>query len=263
MSPTPLGPTDLVLAASLLLYALAISWRRGLGLEGTILWSALRALVQLSLLGLGLKLVIQANSPWVVCGVLLGMTLLGADAARRRVRRSLPGAWTICLAGIAAAVAGALPIVVLVIMRPTPWFDPRIVVPIGGLLVGSTMTGTAIALDRLLAEVSRGQGRIEAALALGATPAQAARSAVADATQASMIAPINNMVIQGLIQVPGVTVGLLLANVDPEDGVRYSLVVSYSIVSSVAITSTVTSALGARQLFTARGQLRREVLDSH
>jgi putative ABC transport system permease protein len=76
-----------------------------------------------------------------------------------------------------------------------------------------------------------------------------------------MIAPINHLMIVGLIQVPGVTTGLLLANQDPELGVRYQLVISYAIVSCVAITATVTARLAARQLFTARAQLRHDLLE--
>jgi putative ABC transport system permease protein len=261
VSAVPLGPTDALLASAVLAYAVALSWRQGLGLEGTIAWGALRALVQLSLLGWVLTRVIQADSPLIVGLVLLVMALLGGAAARQRIKRPLPHAQAICFAGIASAAALVLPVMLVLVLRPHPWFSPQLVVPIGGLVIGSTMTGTFVALDRLLAEAARRRAQIEAALALGATPRQAARACVAQATQAAMIAPINNLMITGLIQIPGVTTGLVIAGADPELGVRYSLVVSYAIVSSVAITATVTSALGARQLFTARGQLRHDVLD--
>jgi putative ABC transport system permease protein len=249
---------DCLLAVTLLGYAFALSLGRGLRLERTLAWGAARAFAQLSLLGLVLRWVIEADSPWVVVGVLLAMSIFAADGARRRVKRSVPRARLICFAGIAAAALGVLPVVVFVVLRPVPWFAPHHVVPIGGLLIGSTMTGTALALERLTSEAHARRAQLEAALALGATPRQAVRAAASEAIHAAMIAPINHLMITGLIQIPGVTTGLLLAKQDPELGVRYQLVISYAIVSSVAITATVTAALASRELFTARGQLRPE-----
>lgn len=251
---------DCLLALTILGYAFALSWHGRLGLGTTLAWGAARAFVQLTLLGVVLRLIIDARSPWVVLGVLGVMAMLAADGARRRVKLALPWARVICFAGIAAAALGVLPLVVLVVLRPEPWFAPQHVVPVGGLIIGSTMTGTSLALERLLSEVQTRRGQIETALALGATPRQAAREAMGHAIQAAMIAPINHLMIVGLIQIPGVTTGLLLANQDPQLGVRYQLVISYAIVSAVAITATVVARLAARELFTPRGQLRTELL---
>lgn len=258
-----LTPLDCLLATTILGYAFALSWQGGLGLGRTIAWGAARAFVQLTLLGFVLRLILDANSAWVVLLVLLAMSLLAADGARRRVKRSVPPlARAICFAGIAGAAVGVLPLVIFVVLRPDPWFAPHHVVPIGGLLIGSTMTGTALALDRLLSEAQSRRAQIETALALGATPSEAARRAMGEAIQAAMIAPINHLMIVGLIQIPGVTTGLLLAKQDPQLGVRYQLVISYAIVSAVAITATITARLVMRELFTARGQLRVELLET-
>jgi len=256
-----LTPLDCLLATTILGYAFALSWHGGLGLGRTIAWGAARAFVQLTALGFALRLIIDANSPWIVLLVLLVMSLLAADGARRRVKRTVPWARALCFAGIAGAVLGVLPLVIFVVLRPDPWFAPQHVVPVGGLLIGSTMTGTSIALDRLLSEAQARRAQIETALALGATPREAARAALSAAIQAAMIAPINHLMIVGLIQIPGVTTGLLLADQDPGTASRYQLVISYAIVSSVAITAAITARLVMRELFTARGQLRVELLE--
>lgn len=255
-----LTPLDCLLAVTILGYAFALSWHGRLGLGRTIAWGAARAFVQLTLLGVALSLINEARSPWVVVGVLAAMAALAADGARRRVKIGIPWARAVCLAGIAASALGVLPLVIFVVLRPDPWFAPHHVVPVGGLIIGSTMTGTSVALERLLSEVQARRGQIETALALGATPGQAARDATRNAMQAAMIAPINHLMIVGLIQIPGVTTGLVLANQDPQLGVRYQLVISYAIVSAVAITATVSARLAARELFTPRGQLRTELL---
>lgn len=261
MSFRELTPLDCLLAVTILGYAFALSWQGGLGLGRTIAWGAARAFAQLTALGFALQLIIDANSPWVVLLVLVVMSLLAADGARRRVRWSVPWARTICLAGIIGATVGVLPLVIFVVLRPDPWFAPHHVVPVGGLLIGSTMTGTSLALDRLLSEAQARRAQIETALALGATPREAARAALGEAIQAAMIAPINHLMIVGLIQIPGVTTGLLLAKQDPQPSVRYQLVISYAIVSAVAITAAITGRLAMRELFTARGQLRGELLE--
>lgn len=256
-----LTPLDCLLAVTILGYAFALSWTGGLGLGRTLAWGATRAFVQLTLLGLVLEAIISVRSPLVVLLVLLGMSLLAADGARRRVKRAMPRARIICFAGIAGAALGVLPLVILVVLRPDPWFAPQHVVPVGGLIIGSTMTGTALALDRLLSEAHARRAQIEAALALGARPREAARLAVGEAIHAAMIAPINHLMIVGLIQIPGVTTGLILAGEDPQLGVRYQLVISYAVVSAVAITAAITAHLATRELFTARGQLRLDVLE--
>lgn len=270
----PLGLTDALLATSLLGYALAISVWGQLGLTKQIAWGALRSFLQLAVLGLVLGFVLRQRSPWVVVGVLLVMVLLAADGARRRVARPCPHGRLICFAGIATAVVLVLPLVVLLVLRPdgsapgveadwaSRWFSPKVVIPLGGLLVGSTMTGTALALDRLLGEARARQGQLEAALALGATPAQASKGTLGEAIRAAMIAPLNHLTIVGLIQIPGVTTGLVLAGQDAAVGVVYQLIVSYAVVSSVSIASTVTARLAMRQLFTPRGQLRAELLEA-
>lgn len=267
-SPTipELGWIDALLATSLLGYAVTLSVWGQLGLTRQLVWGALRAFVQLGLLGLVLGFVLRQTSPWVVLGVLLLMVLLGADGARRRVARPCPRGRLICFVGIGTAVTLVLPLVVLLVLRTTPeprdWLSAKVVVPLGGLLVGSTMTGTALALERLLGEARARQGQLEAALALGATPAQAARGTVGEAIRAAMIAPLNHLTIVGLIQIPGVATGLVLAGQDAHIGVIFQLIVSYAVVSGVTIASSVTARLAMRQLFTARGQLRAELLEA-
>lgn len=260
-----LGWVDALLATSLLGYALTLSVWGQLGLTRQLVWGALRAFVQLGLLGLVLGVVLRQTSPWVVLGVLLLMVLLGADGARRRVARPCPHGRLICFVGIGTAVTLVLPLVVLLVLRtsePRGWLPAQVVVPLGGLLVGSTMTGTALALERLLGEARARQGQLEAALALGATPAQAARGTVGEAIRAAMIAPLNHLTIVGLIQIPGVATGLVLAGQDAHIGVIFQLIVSYAVVSGVTIASSVTARLAMRQLFTARGQLRSELLEA-
>lgn len=258
---TDLTPRDWVLATSLIGHALALSWAQGLRLERTILWGALRAFAQLALVGLALGWVLAQRSPWIVVGLLLLMALLAADGARRRVAVAVPRSRRIVFTAIVAASCAVLPIVVLVVLRLDPWWSPTHLVPIGGLLIGAVMTGSSLALDRLVGEVRARRAEVEAAVALGATPAQAARPAVTQAIQAGMIAPINHLMIVGLIQIPGVTTGLILAGQDPSVGTGYQLVITYSIVSCVSIGATITARLAARELFTPRGQLRAELLD--
>lgn len=260
--PTRLAPLDWVLATTLLGYALALSLAQGLRLERTIAWGALRAFAQLALVGLALGWVLAQRSPWVVVGVLLLMALLAADGARRRVSLAVPRSRRIIFIAIAAAACAVLPLIVLVVLRLDPWWEPAHLVPIGGLLIGSVMTGSSLALDRLVGEVRARRAEVEAAVALGATAPQAARPAVAAAIHAAMIAPINHLMIVGVIQIPGVTTGLILAGQDPALGAGYQLVISYGIVSCVTIGATVTARLAARELFTPRGQLRAELLDA-
>ena len=155
-----------------------------------------------------------------------------------------------------------------ILMRCLAWpvakDDRSLIIPVIECQPSCTPIEAVAVADHQYLGTLAGQSRraqIETALALGATPREAARAALSAAIQAAMIAPINHLMIVGLIQIPGVTTGLLLADQDPGTASRYQLVISYAIVSSVAITAAITARLVMRELFTARGQLRVELLE--
>jgi putative ABC transport system permease protein len=124
------------------------------------------------------------------------------------------------------------------------------------MVVGNSMTASAVALDRLGDEVHSHAREIEATLALGATSTEAARPIVRRSLRSGMIALIDSTKTTGLIFFPGTMVGMLLAGADPEDAVRLQLILLYTLLGSVALAGLISITLAYRNFFTPAHQLR-------
>jgi putative ABC transport system permease protein len=241
-------------AASLVLVALAIAisrWRQA-DLERDIGVATVRSIVQLTLVGYAIKLIFEADTIWLVLGLLSVMVLFGALTARSRAK-SVPGAfWPLLIALAVAAVSTLGLVVALGIFEATP----RYLVPVGGMVIGNAMTASAVALNRLGDEVDDSRARIEATLALGATAREAALPIVRRALRSGMITLVDSTKTTGLIFFPGTMVGMLLAGADPTDAVRLQLIVLYTLLGSVAIAGLLATNLAYRNFFTPAQQLR-------
>jgi putative ABC transport system permease protein len=134
--------------------------------------------------------------------------------------------------------------------------EPRYLVPVGGMVIGNSMTAVAVALNRLADEITDGYRQIEATLALGATSFQAARGALARSLRSGMIPLIDQTKTTGVVFFPGVMVGMLLAGADPIDAVRLQLVLLWVLLGAVALAGLLAVSLGYRGFFTPAHQLR-------
>jgi putative ABC transport system permease protein len=159
-------------AASLVLIAIAIGvsfWRRA-DLEEDIAIAVVRSLVQLIAIGFVIQAIFDEDRLVFVIALIAVMVVFGAFTARSRARH-VPGAFLPLLVALALAGSGTLGLVVaLGIFEP----EPRFLVPVGGMVVGNSMTAAAVALNRLGDDMRDSAPRIEATLALGATAREAA-----------------------------------------------------------------------------------------
>jgi len=133
---------------------------------------------------------------------------------------------------------------------------PRFLVPVGGMVVGNSMTAAAVALNRLGDEITDRGREIEATLALGATSTEAAGPSVRRSLRSGMIALVDSTKTTGLIFFPGTMVGMLLAGADPTDAVRLQLILLYVLLGSVALAGLIATSLAYRNFFTPAHQLR-------
>jgi putative ABC transport system permease protein len=129
-------------------------------------------------------------------------------------------------------------------------------VPVGGMVIGNSMTAAAVSLNRLADEVRGAAHRLEAMLALGATSRQAATGLLTRSLRSGMIPLIDSTKTTGVVFFPGTMVGMLLAGADPLDAVRLQLVLLWALLGSVALAAVLATALGYRGFFTPAHQLR-------
>ena len=241
-------------AASLALVALAIAisvWQRA-DLEREISVAVARSAVQLIAVGYVIDAIFSSDRLVFVVVLLAAMVVFGAFTARKRAP-GVPGAFWPLLIALALAAAATIGLVVaLDVFQATP----RYLVPVGGMVIGNAMTAAAVSLNRLGDDMQTSVRDIEAALALGATAAQAARPIARRSLRSGMIPLVDSTKTTGLIFFPGTMVGMLLAGAAPLDAVRLQLVLLYVLLGSVAIASLTAVALSHRRFFTAAHQLR-------
>lgn len=241
-------------AASLALVALAVavSFWRGAGMGSEVAVAVIRSFVQLTAIGYVIQAIFDADELLLVAALIAVMVAFGALTARRRARR-VPGA--LAPLAIALAVAASLTlglVVALGVFEP----EPRFLVPVGGMVVGNAMIAAAIALNRLGDDVHDAARRIEGTLALGATATQAIAPFLRRSLRSGMIAILDQIKTTGLIFFPGTMVGMLLAGADPLDAVRLQLILLYTMLGAVTISSLIATGLAYRNFFTAAHQLR-------
>jgi putative ABC transport system permease protein len=241
-------------AASLALIAVAIAvsfWRRA-ELEQDIAVAVLRSFLQLTAVGYVIQAIFDTDSLWRVFALLAGMVAFGAWTARGRAKQVPGGGGPILLAlAVAAAVTLGLVLALGVFAA-----EPRYLVPVGGMVIGNSMTAVAVALNRLADEMEDGRRQIEAMLALGATSFQAARATVARSLRSGMIPLIDSTKTTGIVFFPGTMVGMLVAGAEPVDAVRLQLVLLWVLLGAVALASLIAVSLGYRGFFTPAHQLR-------
>lgn len=241
-------------AAALVLVAVAVAvsrWQRT-DLERDMGLAVLRSFLQLSAVGYVIQAIFDSESIWLVLLLLTVMVAVGSATARRRAH-AVPGALGPIVIALSAAAGLTLGLVLaLGIFEP----QARYLVPIGGMVIGNSMTAAAVALDRLADTVASQARGLEATLALGATARQAASGILTQSLRSAMIPLIDQTKTTGLVTFPGVMVGTLVAGAEPIDAVRLQLVLLWVLLGSVAIAALIATTLGYRGFFTAADQLR-------
>jgi len=247
--------TDLKLAASALLVLLAgaISSLAGLGLLKSLLVGVLRTVIQLALMGYALGLIFGLQSPLLVAGVLMLMLLVATREVTRRTRSAYLPPRLEVLATLALSTFAVTLIMCAVVIRPEPLWTPRVALPIAGMILGNCLNAAALALDRLNAEIRNHLPRIEALVALGATRWDAARDPCRAAIRAGMTPILNALNVVGIVSLPGVMTGQILAGAAPLGAARYQIVIMLMLGLAAALTSLLAVLLGYRRYFDAEG----------
>ena len=249
-----IGVTGLAASAILVAVAVGISLWRQLGLERSLLWASLRALVQLLAVGWVLQFVVDPDDPLIYSALwLVAMVSFAAYTTSRRAA-DVPKVLPLSLLAYAASA-----VVVLGVLFGFGIYDleGRTLVPLGGMVIGNSLAATVLVSRQLLIAATEQRGVIEGRLALGLSATDAFRPHLRQALRTALVPQIESTKAVGIVFLPGAMVGLILAGVDPTDAVKVQVSVMYLVLGSVATTTAVMSLGISRELFTPAQQLRR------
>ncbi len=250
-------PGGLLLGLLFVLAAQAAShaWRLGLGRD--LLVGAIRTFAQLFLMGYVLRFLFEWRTPLASLVVFCVMTAAAAQVVLGRVKhRRAPAGVPVAVSMLVCFFFVSF-MVTAVVVQAEPWWEPRFFIPLAGMVVGNSMTAVALALERLFSELTRRRDEVEMLLTLGATPAEASRDVTADAMRAGMIPSINSMMAVGVVFIPGMMTGQILAGADPMAAIRYQIVVMLMLVASSAMGSLAVTLWVRKRCFGEGGELLR------
>jgi putative ABC transport system permease protein len=252
-----LSVVDLVIAATLVLLLALLSLRMHPDLGRQLVFSALRTAIQLSLIGLVLK-VLFANASLLWVTLMAGVMLLiaGREVMVRQERR-FRGIWGYAVGTFSMFVSSFVVTIfaLTVILGDDPWYTPQYAIPLLGMLLGNTMNGISIAMDRLTQTAWEQARTIEARLMLGECADEAIADIRRQAIRSGMIPIINAMAAAGVISLPGMMTGQILAGAAPLDAVKYQILIMFLIAAGTGLGTLAAVAVGSRHLFDARQRL--------
>lgn len=251
---------DLALTGILFGIVLFLSWRENLGLERTFIHAAARTVAQLALVGYVIEYVFHLNRWYWVLGLLAAMNGIAAYEGAKRFKSGIRGISGIMWISIFAGTFINTFVVTEVIVRIDPWWDPRYMVPLAGMIMGNALNSGSLAGERFLAEIRNRGKEVETLLSLGFTSRRACAEMKRSAVRGTLIPTLNSMFTVGLVHLPGMMTGQILGGSAPAVAAKYQIVVMFMITSTVMITALILMYLLQRRIFSSAHQLLHHLL---
>lgn len=244
-----IGWLELALATLFIMAAGAVSIAMSLGLLRSLAIATLRTYLQLIALGFVLTWIFQTHSAWIVLGVFLFMMLMTAQILLQRVKHKPPKLYLSTFTAVFITATVVTFSVTGLIVHVEPWYDPRYVLTIGGMVLGNAMNGIALALERLFDDLKKRAAEVNQALAFGGSPWEASLPSIRTALAAGLTPILNSMSAVGLVSIPGMMTGQLLAGAEPVQAAKYQIVVMLMISAATALGAMISVYLVYRRAF--------------
>jgi len=263
MNIISLSAFDLSLAALLVVLLSILGLILQLGITRQLLVAGLRTTVQLLLIGVILKTLFENTNLWYMAIIAMLMLLLAGREVMARQTHRYKGMWGFAM-GTTAMFVSTFTVTLLaltVIINTDPWYTPQYAIPLLGMMLGNTMTGIALGLERLTQAAREKRSQIEAQLILGYSGSESVSSIRREAMRYGMIPIINAMAAAGIVSLPGMMTGQILSGTPPLEAVKYQILIMFLITAGTGFGTVVAVIMGSRRLFDGRERLRLDRLN--
>lgn len=242
---------SLLLTALLLLIPIFISYQEDLGLAKDVLIASGRATLQLFVLGFILQYIFEAQSSIMIVVMVLIIIFNAALNARSR-NSQINGIFMIAFISISVGVI--LTLCTLLLTGALNW-SANEVIPISGMLASNAMVSFNLCLNSMQENFSQHRQKVEEKLALGANKRQASKEIIRLGIQQGMSPQIDSARTVGLVALPGMMTGMLMAGADPLESVKYQLMITFMMISSVALSSIIATYLAYDKFYNDQWQI--------
>lgn len=228
--------TQVSISFTLILINCLFSFWLKLKVERSLLIASVRTIIQLLTVAHILQWIFEGSNPFVVIITMIIMTTIAGISSVGRVKHHYPG---IYFNNILAVFISVWPItfIGLLIISPTPWYLPQYTLPLIGMILGNSLSGISLGIDRFIIDLKDKKEEIMLALSLGATSFEAAAPLIQEAMRTALTPTINAMMVMGIVSLPGVMTGQLISGVAPVSAVKYQLILMFLLASSTFIGS--------------------------
>lgn len=237
--------TVLMLTATVVVIPLFISYRQHLGLEKDLLWSTFRGTAQLLVMGYLIAWIFSIETGWLLAGLLLLIIAIASRDASRR-GKWLRNPFRIAFVSIFLGEAVSLSVWLLFGVVP---FQARYILPMSGMIIGNVMVIAGLSFERLFREFQQTKDQVMGKLALGATIRQASQDLIETTIKAALIPSIDSFKTIGVVHLPGMMTGMIIAGTSPITAVKYQIVILLSLMASSVTSALAVSFLSYRYLF--------------
>lgn len=253
MIGTDISVGSLLIASSLVIISLLFSYSQKLKLEKETIISVIRAIIQLVAVGYILEYIFGLDNPAFTTLLVLIMTFNAAYNASKRGKGIKNG----LLISFVSILAGAGITLMILVFSGAIQYQPNQIVPVSGMIISNAMVALGLCFRQMSSDFKSRREEVETKLSLGADILPSSIEIVRDSIRTGMIPTIDSAKTLGIVSLPGMMTGLILAGTSPVMAIRYQIMVTFMLLSTTAISSFMACYLSYRGFFNSRKQLQR------
>lgn len=247
----------LTFALIFVLIPLLLSKYFKLGLEKDTIIATIRSIIQLFIVGYLLQFVFDSER-YIYIVLMVAIMIGAATQNARKKGKMIKGiTWKLVITFVLIELITQFILIGFNITPPTAQY----IIPLSGMVIGNSMVLAILFLNRFTGEIKSQQDQTELILSLGGTPKQAVQTQLIQAIRASTIPTIESQKTIGLVQLPGMMSGQIIAGADPLQAVFFQLLVLFLLLTTAVFTSILLGFLSYPTLFNERMQFLSEELN--
>ncbi|MEG2251119.1 MAG: iron export ABC transporter permease subunit FetB [Peptostreptococcaceae bacterium] len=243
--------TSLIIASTLIIIPILISYKEKLGLGKEIIVSMIRAIVQLTLIGYILDLIFGFKS---VSFTVLLVLIMMVNASLNTKKRGEGIKNVVFISFVSIFIGSSTTLTVLIISKAIN-FVPNEIIPIAGMIISNSMVAISLTYKNLNANIKNRKSEIEVKLSLGADIGEASKDIIRDCIKTAIIPSIDSAKTLGIVALPGMMTGLILGGASPIVAIKFQIMVTFMILSSVSIAIIISTYMSYKHFFNERKQI--------
>ena len=243
-------------AGCLIVWLITMCLLLRLHMSSRIAIATVRATLQLTALGFVLGEILTTDEPFFVLPYIVLMMLIAWREAAVKPANNYAAMAAHLLVSLTCALTLSFALTAAVVLQPSPWYQGRYMIPVCGMLLGSCVNVLSLGMDRFLASIEQGSAHVLALLAAGASRREAALPSLRVAMTTGLTPNLNQLSVMGLVSIPGMMTGTVLAGTPPLIAAKYQLLIMFLICfTSTNALATALLLATTRALFDAQHRL--------